>query len=88
MGHSVNYITCPNGKIKEAIRHIERVAFDPHETSHYHGNMSIHKNIIAKNREEAEALIDKWDTGWYSDHAVRFKEGRKYTWLIKYEYHC
>ena len=87
MGHLINYITCPNKGIKQALKRIEKTAFDPHETSHYHGNMTVHDKVC-KNRAEAERFIEDHDTGWYSDHAVRFKDGRKYTWLIKYEYHC
>ena len=88
MSHSINYITCPNKDIKKALKHIQRTAFDPQETCSYHGNMTVHEKTVCKNREEAERFIERHDTGWYSDHAVRFKDGRKYTWLIKYEYHC
>lgn len=88
MGHAIRMIECANKDINKAMRRIKATAFDPHETSHYHGNMTIHKDTICKNREEAERFIERHDTGWYSDHAVRFKEGRKLTWLIKYEYHC
>jgi hypothetical protein len=28
------------------------------------------------------------DKGWYDDHAVRFRDGRKIFWLVKVEYHC
>jgi hypothetical protein len=28
------------------------------------------------------------DKGWYDDHAVRFRDGRKIYWLVKIEWHC
>ena len=87
MGHSINIVTCPNNSLKKAIRTIEKTAYDPMESCGYHGNMTIH-DVICKNRKEAEQFIKDHDTGWYSDHAVRFKDGRRLTWLIKYEYHC
>ena len=88
MSHCINYVTCGNSEIKKTLKRIEATAFDPLETSCYHGNMTVHDKIICKNYEEAEEKIRQWDKGWYSDHAVRFKDGRKLTWLIKYEYHC
>lgn len=87
MGHSINYIICPNKGIKQALKRIERTAFDPQEACCYHGNMTVHDKVC-KNWEEAKQFIEHHDTGWYSDHAVRYKDGRKYMWLIKYEYHC
>lgn len=86
--HSINYVTCGNNEIKKYIKWIEKTAFDPQESSRYHGDMTIHDKVICKDRDEAEEMIKKWDRGWYSDHAVRYKDGRKLTWLIKYEYHC
>lgn len=88
MGHSINMVTCPNKDINKCLKRHLATAYDPEESCGYHGNMTIHKDVICKNREDAEAFIERHDTGWYSDHAVRFKEGRKLTWLIKYEYHC
>lgn len=54
----------------------------------YHGNLSFHRNIVCKDRAEAEKKIDQLDKGWYSDHAVFYKQGRKKFWLVKIEYHC
>lgn len=88
MGHAIRMITCPNKDINKCLKRHLATAYDPMESSGYHGNMTIHKDTICKNREEAERFIERHDTGWYSDHAVRFKEGRKLTWLIKYEWHC
>lgn len=87
MGHAIRITTCANKDINKMMKYINRTAFDPNESYGYHGNMTIHKTIC-KNREEAEKAIKEWDTGWYSDHAVRFRDGRKLTWLIKYEWHC
>ena len=87
MGHCINHITCANSDLKKTLKRYLRTAYDPEESSGYHGNMTVHKDIC-KNREEAEQFIKNHDTGWYSDHAVRFRDGRRLTWLIKYEYHC
>jgi hypothetical protein len=47
----------------------------------------FHKEPVYKNRDEALEAITKMDKGWYDDHAVRYREGRKIYWLVKYEYH-
>lgn len=88
MGHSINYTTCRNADIKKHLKRVLSTAYDPMETCCYHGNMNVHKDIICKDMSEAEEKIRSLDTGWYSDHAVRYKDGRKLMWLIKYEYHC
>lgn len=88
MGHCINYTTCANKDIKKHLKRVLATAYDPQETCGYHGNMTIHDKVICKNREEAEKKIQEYDTGWYSDHAVRYKDGRKLMWLVKYEYHC
>ena len=73
---------------KQILKNLNDWAFDPEETSCYHGNMHFHRNMVFKTREEAEAAIEKLDNGWYDDHAVMFKDGRKKYWLVKVEYHC
>ena len=50
--------------------------------------LASHAVFLTKNIEEAEAAIKKFDRGWYSDHAVRYREGRKIFWLVKCEWHC
>lgn len=88
MGHSINYFSCANADLKKALKRRLTTAYDPEETSGYHGNMHIHKDIICKDYAEAVKTIERLDRGWYDDHAVRYKEGRKLFWLVKYEYHC
>jgi len=88
MGHSVNYFICGNSELKKSLKRYLATAYDPEESSSYHGNMTIHKDVIAKDYDDAMAKIEHFDVGWYSDHAVRYKDGRKYMWLVKYEYHC
>lgn len=89
MGHSIGYNVyhCSTSE-NQILKDLNRFAFDPEETSKYHGGLTFHKDIVCKNQEEARAVIEKLDKGWYDDHAVYFKDGRKKYWLVKYEYHC
>ena len=70
------------------VKDISRFAYDPQESSGYHGNLTFHKDPVYSNREEATEAIRKFDRGWYSDHAVRYRQGRKIFWLVKVEWHC
>lgn len=88
MGHAIRTTTCRNDDLKKTLKRHLATAYDPEEACGYHGNMTIHKDIICKNYDEACKKIEELDTGWYSDHAVRYKDGRKLMWLIKYEWHC
>lgn len=89
MGHSIGYNVyhCSTSE-HQILKDLNRFAFDPEETNGYHGGLTFHKDIVCKNKEEARATIEKLDKGWYDDHAVYFKDGRKKYWLVKYEYHC
>lgn len=73
---------------KQILKELNSFAYDPQESSGYHGNMKFHRDIICKNREEAEDKLRALDKGWYDDHAIFYKDGRKKFWLVKYEYHC
>lgn len=44
-------------------------------------------DTVLANREEAERWIEAHDRGWYDNLAIRFKDGRKIMWLVKYEFH-
>lgn len=72
---------------RQILKDLNSFAYDPEETSGYHGNLKFHKDIVCKSREEAEEKIKQLDKGWYDDHAVMFKQGRKKFYLVKYEYH-
>lgn len=89
MSHCVGFreYHCSVSK-KQILNDLNSFAYDPEETSGYHGNLKFHEDIICKNREEAEDKLHQLDKGWYDDHAVYFKDGRKKFWLVKYEYHC
>ena len=89
MGHCVGYRNyhCSTSE-KQILADLNSFAYDPQETSGYHGGLVFHKEPVYKNEEEAHAAIQKLDKGWYDDHAVRYREGRKIYWLVKYEYHC
>ena len=41
------------------MKDLNRFAYDPQETSGYHGNLKFHKEPVYKNREEAEKAIEK-----------------------------
>ena len=89
MSHAIEYLDyhCSTSE-KAILKDINSFAYDPQETSGYHGDMTFHKEPVYKNREEAMAAIEKLDKGWYSDHAVRYREGRRINWLVKVEWHC
>ena len=89
MSHAIRYLDYHCSVSETAIRKdIERFAYDPEETGGYHGDLTFHRDPVYKNREEAEEAIRKLDRGWYNDHAVRYRQGRKIFWLVKVEWHC
>jgi cell division protease FtsH len=45
-------------------------------------------SLFIRDVEEAVEKIKELDKGWYDDHAVFFKDGRKKFWLVKVEWHC
>ena len=89
MSHQIRHLDYHCSVSKTAIlKDINRFAYDPQESSGYHGDMTFHREPVYRNREEAEEAIRKFDKGWYSDHAIRYRDGRKITWLVKVEWHC
>ena len=89
MSHAIRHLTYHCSTSEAAIlKDLNRFAYDPQETSGYHGNMKFHREPVYANEEEARAAIQKLDRGWYDDHAVMFKQGRKKYWLCKVEWHC
>ena len=89
MSHEIRHLTYHCSTSESAIlRDLNRFAYDPQETSGYHGNMKFHQEPVYKNYDEAEAALQKLDCGWYDDHAVMYKDGRKKFWLVKVEWHC
>lgn len=89
MSHAIGYRTyhCSTSE-KQILKELNSFAYDPEETSGYHGNLKFHRDIVCKNEQEAREKIEQLDKGWYDDHAVFFKDGRKKFWLVKFEYHC
>ena len=90
MRHAIGYTDFRKSEMtpKKIVKWLNEFAYDPEETSGYHGNIKFHETPIYKNRDEAVKAIEKLDKGWYDDHAVLYKDGRKLMWLVKYEYHC
>jgi hypothetical protein len=90
MGHAIRHLTYHCSVSEAAIlKDLNRFAYDPQETSSYHGWLKFHREPVYKNYDEAMAAIEKMDKGHcYDDHAVRFRDGRKIFWLVKCEWHC
>lgn len=89
MSHCVGYTDyhCSVSQ-RQILKDLNSFAFDPEERSGYHGDLKFHEEPVYKNRDEAKKAIEQLDKGWYDDHAVRYRDGRKIYWLVKYEYHC
>lgn len=89
MSHAIRHLDyhCSVSK-RQILKDINNFAYDPQESSGYHGNLIFHDDIICKNRDEAVEKINQLDKGWYDDHAIYYKEGRKKFWLVKVEWHC
>ena len=89
MSHAIRHLDyhCSVSE-KTILKEIDSFAYDPQETNGYHGDLTFHKEPVYKNREDALAAIKKLDRGWYSDHAVRYRDGRKIFWLVKVEWYC
>lgn len=73
---------------KAILKDINSFAYDPQESSGYHGDLTFHREPVYPNREAAQEAIKKLDRGWYNDHAVMYRDGRKKFWLVKVEWHC
>ena len=89
MSHAIRYLDyhCSISE-KSILKDIRKFAYAPQESGKYHENMTFHKEPVYANRKEAEKAIKKLDNGWYDDHSVRYKQGRKIFWLCKVEWHC
>lgn len=89
MSHEIRHLTYHCSTNEAAIlRDINRFAYDPQESSGYHGGMKFHREPVYKNYDEAYAALQKLDRGWYDDHAVMYRQNRKKYWLVKVEWHC
>ena len=88
MSHAIQYLDyhCSTSE-KAILKDLNSFAYDPQESSGYHGGMKFHSEPVYRNREEAMEAIQKLDKGWYDDHAVRYRDGRRINWLVKVEYH-
>lgn len=84
IGHRIYH--CSTSE-KQILKDLNSFAYDPEESSGYHGNLTFHKDIVCRDAEEAYQKLEELDKGWYDDHAVFFKDGRKKFWMVKYEYH-
>lgn len=89
MSHAIRHLDyhCSVSKT-QILKDINSFAYDPQESSGYHGGLVFHDDIVCKTREEAMEKLASLDRGWYDDHAVFYKDGRKKYWLVKVEWHC
>lgn len=89
MSHAIRHLDyhCSVSKT-QILKDINSFAYDPQESSGYHGGLVFHDDIVCKTREEAVKKLASLDKGWYDDHAVFYKDGRKKYWLVKVEWHC
>lgn len=89
MSHLIGYKSY-DGSTKESqiLRDLNSFAYDPQESSGYHGNLTFHKNAVYKDRNEAVQRLKDLVKESYDDHAVLYTENDKEYWLVKYEYHC
>lgn len=89
MSHAIRYLDYHCSTSEAAIlKDLNRFAYDPQESSSYHGNLKFQKEPVYKDRAEAMDAITRLDKGWYDDWAVRYRQGRKIFWLVKCEWHC
>ena len=61
MGHSVTHYTekvTTEKKLQAWISQITDCAYDPQETGSYHGNLTIHRDKVYKDYDEALAAIE------------------------------
>lgn len=75
MGHAITYMTVENEKdIMPAAFEFAYDNVDEKEdpSRSYHGNLKIHHISPLEDEDEAIGAIGRYDTGWYSDHAVPY----------------
>ena len=78
MGHIINYKVVPEdcnrnaviGAICEEVEHE-----DWQEGGCYHGNLTWHEDRVYESERDAHEAIERFDNGFYDDHAVLFRDG-------------
>ena len=89
MSHAIRYLEYPcRTTERQILKDINSFAYDPQESSGYHGNLTFHREPVYPDRASAMEAVTRLDKGWYDDHAVRYRQGRKIHWLVKCEWHC
>ena len=54
MSHAIKHLSYHCSVSEKAIlNEINKFAYDPEETSGYHGNLKFHRDIVCKNYDEA-----------------------------------
>ena len=85
--HEIHYRRFPVKKTLGAIQ--KECDKEAVEYGDYHHKLDPirFKDRVCKDENEARSWIEQNDSGWYDQLAIKFKEGRKIFWLVKYEYH-
>lgn len=86
--HAIEHLTFTNGTTKKKMQRVcDEIA--TRDGDYGHGVDPIRFNdAVMKNKNDAFVWLNTHDRGWYDCLAVRYKDGRKYMWLVKIEYHC
>ena len=77
MGHAIEHIVVDKKEqIMSVAKRFASANVDRQENPHgeYHGNMTIHDYPIYESHADALWAIRQYDKGFYSDHAVRYKD--------------
>lgn len=88
MGHAISKMNFPATKSKREILSI--CAEIANENGDYEDQITgiRFNDTVLKNFDEAMKWIDRNDSGWYDQLAVKYKGEKETMWLVKIEYHC
>lgn len=85
--HQIEYWIFPCKKTPKGIqREVDRYCKE-HGDYHHACDPIRFSSEIMDNVTEARTWIDCHDRGFYDCLAVKYKDGRKIDWLVKFEFH-
>lgn len=72
-----------NTSESKILRHLNAFAYTPGLTKGYHGNLTLHVDIVCDTKEEAMAMLDSMVEYELDDHGILYLErGRKH-WIVR-----